>query len=79
MEHIAAIKCDILGQIWRAHNMADCYILLNKLSNRLKPSLDECVDAHIMSVNEATHHLQSVFSVLHDKCREIYRSPSFNN
>jgi len=85
MEHtdiaqdIADLKCAILAKVYKAENLADCRILLDMLANKLKARLDEYIDAHLLLPAEASRHLQSVYTVLHDPCRSIISSPRFNN
>lgn len=78
-QDIAKLKCAILAKVYKAENLADCRILMEMLANNLKARLDEYVDAHLLRPSDAIKHLQSVYTVLHDQCSSIFKSPRFNN
>lgn len=76
---IGNLKCEVYQRIYIASNLADMYILLNQLTHRVKPRLDEYIDAHLITGTEASEHIQEVYTTLHNKCREIVKSSRLNN
>lgn len=78
-QEIADLKCQILEKVYKVTNLADCRILLTMLDTKLKGRLYEYSDAHLITWAEACKHIQDVYSVLHDECRRIVKSPAFNN